>query len=479
MSAMGKLLDRLFGVPKLASFPAAGAVVIMVIRHGEKPPIGGAQGWTAPSGGKADSHSLTMQGWARAKGLVALFSAWATTNGARPDLWTPTHLYAADGPSAGERMRQTISLLATALGKTIILAYDKGKYKNLVKALNALQSGARALVSWEHSEIPKIAGALKAKGYPSSWPDNRFDVVWVFTSDGKGGWTWSERPEMVLPGDKASGIKGNPLTYPRPAPPAPPVTPPPVEPPVDPNPPADPPPVIPPPVTPPPALLKPSDVIDLSGWKLDYAPHVHGAGLVTLQATALVKGTDAPGYFEVGHRPKDGFPEVVFTTNAGDATTPTSTYSRAELREMVRAALGGMKLAAWSTESGTHSMTVIGRAIAIPDGTGGVVIGQIHNKDEDQLEILLMGNGSVTARIMGTSKGQKVLPAPIGDRYTYRVMATKGVVVGTFNGAELFNTTKIVGEGSYFKAGNYLNMKSGQSKIGISQLIVSHSPDIS
>lgn len=472
MSTWSRLLDRLFGVPKLRSVPAAGAVILMVIRHGEKPPTGGAQGWTAPSGGKADSHSLTMGGWARAQGLVDLFTNWAGTGKARPDLWTPTHLYAADGPSAGERMRQTISLLSTKLAKAIVLAYDKGKYKNLAKALLALQSGARALVSWEHSEIPKIAKAIGAKGYPSSWADDRFDVIWVFTSDGKGGWAFTERPEMVLTTDKPSGIKGNPLTYPvtppvtPPKPPEPPVTPPPVNPP-------KPPPVV-PPITP--STKRPGEVLDFSRWKLDYAPN-DGSAMKTLQSAALKTSPNIPPYFHTVYG-VDFLPDVVFETWAGSDTTSDATeYSRAELREMVK---NSLKLASWSAEHGRHELSLSGYPYRVPAGDGeGVVIAQIHNKDDDQLEVLLRPDATVICRINGTSKGQPSAPAPLTKRYLLSIVANEGTTAIVWNNKILTQTTAIKGTGSYFKAGCYLNEHTDHAAIGISGLNVVHTPEIS
>jgi hypothetical protein len=178
--------------------PAPSGPTIMVIRHGEKP-SGSTKGYTAPTGGKEDSHSLTLQGWARAAAFVSVFKT-----ALRPGLSTPSVIYAADGPVAGERMRQTASLLAAALGLKVNLSFDKGQEAALAKALKALPAGTQALVVWEHSRIPAIGKALGkvSPKPPSAYPSDRFDVCWTYTADGKGGWTFAQVLEAALPSDR-------------------------------------------------------------------------------------------------------------------------------------------------------------------------------------------------------------------------------------------------------------------------------------
>lgn len=178
---------------------------IMVIRHGEKP-SGKIKGYTGPDGKTVDSHSLTLQGWARAAGLVQLFNPLGGK--LRPGVLTPTVIFAADGPEAGERMKQTASLLASSLNLTPVLKFDKGDEKNLVKALLALPASAVALVVWEHGNIPKIVKALGTVSPkpPKSWPDERFDMIWKFIPGGKG-FAFTQIPELVLPTDSSKPLK--------------------------------------------------------------------------------------------------------------------------------------------------------------------------------------------------------------------------------------------------------------------------------
>ena len=122
----------------------------------------------------------------------------------RAGLSTPTIVYAADGPVAGERMKQTASLLCAALKTTPVLSFDKGKEANLAKALKALPAGTQALVVWEHSRIPAIGPALGkvSPKPPSAYPSNRFDVVWVYNLQADGSWKFSQVNEAILPTDK-------------------------------------------------------------------------------------------------------------------------------------------------------------------------------------------------------------------------------------------------------------------------------------
>lgn len=177
----------------------------MIIRHGEKPTSSKGLGYTDPTFKTVDSHSLTKQGWARAAGLVGLFNP---INGKlRTGIVPPTVIYAADGPEAGNRMKETVSLLAPSLGLTTILKYDEGDEKALAKEINALPASAVVLVCWEHSLIPDLVKALgKATPKPpKKWAD-RFDIVWRFTPGAKGT-VFTQIPELLLPSDSSKPMK--------------------------------------------------------------------------------------------------------------------------------------------------------------------------------------------------------------------------------------------------------------------------------
>jgi hypothetical protein len=182
--------------------PGRGAL-IMIIRHGERPPASGLpQGVDA--GGNPDRHSLTAQGWRRAG---ALFELFAPANGVpRPGLGRPTAIYAAGG-TAGEglRTRQTVTPLAAHLGIPINTRFSKGDESALAQEVAGRTEPT--LICWQHGELPAIATALPnvAPTPPAAWPDDRYDLVWVLTPAADG-WSFHQIPELLLDGDSNQSI---------------------------------------------------------------------------------------------------------------------------------------------------------------------------------------------------------------------------------------------------------------------------------
>jgi hypothetical protein len=61
-------------------------------------------------------------------------------------------------------------------------------------------------VCWEHKRIPDLTTLLSAAPpVPKVWPDNRFDVVWIFDRSGPG-WAFSQMPQRLLSGDSDKPI---------------------------------------------------------------------------------------------------------------------------------------------------------------------------------------------------------------------------------------------------------------------------------
>jgi hypothetical protein len=185
-----------------AAVPATGAAgqpdIVMIIRHGEKPPDSGKP-YGVTADGTKDGSSLTVQGWQRAGGLAGFFSGGAKVP-------VPDAIYAVDN-SGGKhlRMAQTVTPLSGKLGLSLNTDYAEGDEADLAAAV-AKRSGT-TLICWEHSAIPDIVanlGPVTPKP-PSSWDDDRFDMVWVFTRSG-GGWTFAQVPQLVLPGDSSSPL---------------------------------------------------------------------------------------------------------------------------------------------------------------------------------------------------------------------------------------------------------------------------------
>ena len=175
------------------------AALIMIIRHGEKPPASGPpQGIDA--GGQPDIHSLTARGWARAGALSVLF---APANGvSHPGLARPTAIYAAGG-TAGEglRTRQTVTPLAAHLGIPVNTQFSKGNETALAGEVG--RRSEPTLICWQHGELPAITAALAnvTPAPPTVWPDERYDLVWTLTPAVAAGWTFHQTAELLLPGD--------------------------------------------------------------------------------------------------------------------------------------------------------------------------------------------------------------------------------------------------------------------------------------
>lgn len=177
---------------------------IMIIRHAEKP--NGDQG-VLPDGAP-NPEALTVVGWQRAGALVTLF---APPGGhfADPHLTTPQAIYASGvgHHSASLRPQQTVTPLAAKLTLSLSTDHRKGDEAALVQAATTLGGGV--LIAWEHEAIPAIAQFILGggQGVPQHWPDDRFDLVWVFDRpDGSGLWRFTQVPQRLLAGDSADPI---------------------------------------------------------------------------------------------------------------------------------------------------------------------------------------------------------------------------------------------------------------------------------
>lgn len=181
--------------------------VIMLIRHGEKP-ANGDRGVTRA--GIRNKRSLTVAGWARAGALLELFAPMVGP--LRPGLFRPRALFASNrrGPAGGsDRELQTLQLLAGRLGIDIDLEHGVGEEQQLLDAL--LATAGPALVCWKHDHMTTIAAGLREvhPAVPSAWPDDRYDLVWVFTSSPEPNaatYQFSQVPELLLPEDSATPI---------------------------------------------------------------------------------------------------------------------------------------------------------------------------------------------------------------------------------------------------------------------------------
>ena len=184
------------------------ATKIMVIRHAEKPPNS-----PPPCGvtlmGEREKESLTVRGWQRAGALASLF---APPNDCfqDPALSRPQFLYASRfiRRNGSKRPIETIMPLAEKTAIRINSNFSKDDVRNMLEEV-FLCAGA-VLICWQYEFIPKIASYIlgNREASPQSWPEDRFDVVWVFDRDtATDQYTFKQVPQNLLMGDWDIPIK--------------------------------------------------------------------------------------------------------------------------------------------------------------------------------------------------------------------------------------------------------------------------------
>jgi len=190
--------------------------LVMIIRHAEKPPKSSRSGGIDLRG-RADSHSLNSRGWTRAAYLPDLFipsstspeTSWNESQGMSARLPMPRTIYASGpgkGDGEGTRCRETVGPLAAALGLRVNSSFSRGQEAELAR--QAATAPGPVLICWQHGEIPALAAAItpSAPAPPSVWPDERFDVVWVFAATGSGSWRFEQVPQRLMPDDVQAGF---------------------------------------------------------------------------------------------------------------------------------------------------------------------------------------------------------------------------------------------------------------------------------
>ena len=190
------------------SEPLPQATKIMVMRHAEKP----ATDFT-PYGvtlqGERDKESLAVRGWQRAGALANLF---APANGhfEDPSLAEPQFLYASKPLKrrGSKRSTQTITPLAEKLAIRINSKFPRFEVTEMLEEV-FLCNGV-ALICWQREYIPQIADQILGDKTvaPEDWPEDRFDMIWVFDRDPSSAtYSFKQVPQRLLMGDLATPIK--------------------------------------------------------------------------------------------------------------------------------------------------------------------------------------------------------------------------------------------------------------------------------
>jgi Alginate lyase len=211
-----------------------------------------------------------------------------------------------------------------------------------------------------------------------------------------------------------------------------------------------------------PISVEPSQVIDLTTWKLNLPAN-------NQQVTQPALASFSDDAFRV-------VPAVQFTVTAGGEPLPGTIYPRSELREMNPDGTG----AAWSTTSGVHTMSLTQRITHLPVVKPQLVCGQIHSLTEYLILVSLKGQ-QLFVKYKDSVAGVLDDNYQLGTYFDLVIQATQGYVDVSYNGARLVRQP-MAETNCYFKAGCYLqsntsvgDLPTAYGQVEISRLAVSHS----
>ena len=184
------------------------ATKIMLIRHAEKPDDdSNTRGVTLK--GARSHESLDVRGWQRAGALTSLF---APTGGhfQNASLARPRFLYASKflRRKGSKRPVQTITPLADKLDIKINDDFQRSDFEDMLEEV--FQCKGVVLICWQREYIPSIASHILGdkKIAPRDWPEDRFDMVWVFDlKRSSTGYRFKQVPQKLLMGDSATRIR--------------------------------------------------------------------------------------------------------------------------------------------------------------------------------------------------------------------------------------------------------------------------------
>jgi hypothetical protein len=184
-----------------------GSTKILLIRHAEKPAKDSAPFGVTLKGDRS-KESLEVRGWQRAGALTNLF--------APPDgrfqhagLARPNFLYASKPVKrrGSRRPVETIIPLAEKLGVEINSEYRRSEFESMLDEVFSRRGVV--LICWQREYIPDIASyILDHKRSVPEWPDDCFDLVWVFDRDHSSGrYKFKQVPQRLLSGDRTTPIR--------------------------------------------------------------------------------------------------------------------------------------------------------------------------------------------------------------------------------------------------------------------------------
>ena len=180
----------------------------MLIRHAEKPAKDDAP-YGVTRKGERSKESLEVRGWQRAGALTNLF---VPANGhlQHPSLAKPQFLYASKPlrRKGSRRPIETILPLAEKLAIKIKSDFQRSNFESMLEEVFSRKGVV--LICWQREYIPGIAAYILDNNNiaPQNWPDDCFDMIWVFDLDRSSAkYKFKQVPQKLLSRDSTTPIK--------------------------------------------------------------------------------------------------------------------------------------------------------------------------------------------------------------------------------------------------------------------------------
>ncbi len=183
------------------------ATKIMLVRHAEKPDKVSTYGVTR--NGKQSKESLEVRGWQRA-GALANLLAPDNSHFQNGGLARPQFLFASKPlkRKGSRRPIETITPLAEKLRIDINSKFQRNDTEKMIEKVFSCKGVV--LICWQQEYLPEIAALILGNGkrVPEDWPEDRFDMVWVFDlNQASARYSFTQIPQRLLAGDLRTPIK--------------------------------------------------------------------------------------------------------------------------------------------------------------------------------------------------------------------------------------------------------------------------------
>jgi hypothetical protein len=188
--------------------PQRAATKIMLIRHAEKPAKDSTP-YGVTRKGERSKESLEVRGWQRAGALTSLL---APANGRfqHASLAKPQFLFASKPlrRKGSRRPLETITPLANKLRIKVNSDFPRSELESMIEVVFGCKGVV--LICWQREYIPEIASHIMGskKQVPQNWPEDRFDMIWVFDLNRSSGkYKFKQVPQRLLVRDSATPIE--------------------------------------------------------------------------------------------------------------------------------------------------------------------------------------------------------------------------------------------------------------------------------